>query len=1082
MAEFTSQLKEIQTLISSISKTDKSFGYANLLHFQEQSTQHPSIIEALSENFHKLLPSTISDIAVDDEEISSQALKCLGFMIYHPALVVNISEDNVHLVVESVVKLITTTKLKTVCNLGVWCISIQQLNASLLAPHFHSLLRAVIYALDNPTGSLSTTYEAIQAVIKLVSQLGEKMRETANIWAPAIYRRLISSDKRQRDITERCLMKIRSVMLPPPLDLSKAIVADLKKKLLSEMKEVIQDRERKVNTIQAWGWYIRLLGPFALKNRQLVNEMLKIPEQTFSDSDPQVQIASQVAWEGLIDALIQPPAESTEKKMALEHVSQKRLSMALKKCDFDSKDGISKSLRLIMTPLVGIMSSKCDISVHSSCLNTWCYLLHRLDLSVNHPSVLKTVIEPILEAVFQMRTDDKKMWNFCLDLLDDFIFANNGDRTSTPQPNSAAKCHLKDYPIKWGPWDLNKLDFHVKIIQIIISQGSMTSLTPESRSLIGNAALRAFGSALKGIQIELKKSSVNYSEIVLCINTILSLAKAVCEDATSKDSEDLIYTSLHFIQAIREVLDPSLLASPLYKVAIDFKYTNDLQSVDDITFPEVPEIRSVKHMDMVSPAVYLTVLNICMWAQSISNTSSAEIVLPEMESHLKFVLSSCNPLDNLYAIIHFLYKHRDFTWLKIWAMVANSLKEVIDRIKDIPSLQNEMEDDEYMAVYLLLSYPFSVCLSPHKPLSLVNSEMELRNIIEIWKSLCGSINCYSQSSCSTLTCFAEDLCGMLNNHFNQKSNNISNGGNENLILEILFGEVAIYLLSQILINDEIVISRGNKGNYLTSSSIKNSLEFISRYLNLSLAIRVCDPQADISRTSKVFSALARFISCLHSRHHILLLLEILSEPLVQCFSTYAPTVNQLQLLWSQILYNVKRSQPPIVYDSSFLKLQSPLLEKTLDNANSAISESTIIFWNDTYGNQIRLDYPQTLVPILDKLSRIGKLSIHRRSPTKYRVNATQNKVSKRVELMEDHKNGNKDRDTRVRSLKRKNVELTEHQKEVRRAQQGRSSDCSGHGPGIRTYTGVDFSQGNEDSQESQEIRNPEAILELLRKV
>ena len=36
-------------------------------------------------------------------------------------------------------------------------------------------------------------------------------------------------------------------------------------------------------------------------------------------------------------------------------------------------------------------------------------------------------------------------------------------------------------------------------------------------------------------------------------------------------------------------------------------------------------------------------------------------------------------------------------------------------------------------------------------------------------------------------------------------------------------------------------------------------------------------------------------------------------------------------------------------------------------------------------------------------------------------------------------------------------ELIEHQNEVRRAQQGREKDCSGHGPGIRTYTSVDFS-------------------------
>ncbi|KAK4258682.1 hypothetical protein QN277_005105 [Acacia crassicarpa] len=44
-----------------------------------------------------------------------------------------------------VVKLVTTTKLKSACNLGVWCISVQQIDASILATHFRSLLLAIIH-------------------------------------------------------------------------------------------------------------------------------------------------------------------------------------------------------------------------------------------------------------------------------------------------------------------------------------------------------------------------------------------------------------------------------------------------------------------------------------------------------------------------------------------------------------------------------------------------------------------------------------------------------------------------------------------------------------------------------------------------------------------------------------------------------------------------------------------------------------------------------------------------------------------------------------------------------------------------
>lgn len=68
---------------------------------------------------------------------------------------------------------------------------------------------------------------------------------------------------------------------------------DIKQKLLGGMNNLLS-QGMKIQTILAWGWFIRLVGSHALKNRHLVNDMLKIPEHTFSDHDSQVQIASQV--------------------------------------------------------------------------------------------------------------------------------------------------------------------------------------------------------------------------------------------------------------------------------------------------------------------------------------------------------------------------------------------------------------------------------------------------------------------------------------------------------------------------------------------------------------------------------------------------------------------------------------------------------------------------------------------------------------------------------------------------------------------------------------------------------------------
>ena len=206
--------------------------------------------------------------------------------------------------------------------------------------------------------------------------------------------------------------------------------------------------------------------------------------------------------------------------------------------------------------------------------------------------------------------------------------------------------------------------------------------------------------------------------------------------------------------------------------------------------------------------------------------------------------------------------------------------------------------------------------------------------------------------------------------------------------------------------------------------------------------------------------------------------------------------DQLGILWAETLNCLQRSWPPITFDSSFLKLQACLLEKTLGHPNSSISDPTTIFWNSTYGKQMNLEYPQNLLHVLDKLSRNGRINIHNRSksflvrcstlekniaPQSCKVTATQNRSSKRVELEGMIGQFNQKYKPRLFS-KRKRLELTEHQKEVRRAQQGRERDCSGHGPGIRTYTSLDFSQRNEESQESRDIRDSEAMLEMLRKV
>ncbi|KAI8570688.1 hypothetical protein RHMOL_Rhmol01G0055200 [Rhododendron molle] len=1113
MADFSDQIEEIKTLLSSAAttKSQKPVAYSTLLHLQEQSssaTGDPSLIQSLADASLALLPPILADIFDDDEEIAAQALKCLGFMIYHPTLVATFSRDDANLIVNSLTKVIITTKIKSVCNLGVWCLSVQQFPSLYLAANFHSLLRAIVHALDNPIGSLSTTFEATQAVTKLASQLYEKMRDTSNIWAPPVYRRSVSIDKRVRDISERCLLKIRSTICPPSLALSKAIVIDLKGRLLPGMKELL-NHGLKIQAIQAWGWFIRLLGPYAVKNRHLVNEMLKIPEQTFADADPQVQIASLVAWEGLIDALIQHGRTCNGNDSGTEGQT------------------LSKSIKLVMAPIIGIMSSRCDVSVYSSCLNTWCYLLHTLDSSVNSPSTIKTAWEPVFDAVFRVTPDSKSIWVWitCLDLLDDFILTKGGelegelnnqvnyhlsDKIPTTGPPISSERPWKHYPIKWMPWDLNKLDFCFKIIQNLINGGPKVNIT-EVKCLVHDSALRIFRSVMKGVRCVFNNSSINYDEILLCLNKTFELLKLICESMISEntDSNHLRLTTLQFVGAVIEEIEPSILGSPLYKVALDLKYFDHLNSANMTKHGEVTGVQFKVYMDMVSPIVYLLNLYFCGVFKSTFNAPGAEFIMQDACRYVKIVLSSYEPSEIVHAIMGLLYKHVGFDYLKVWVAISKGLIEYVDEVKDISLLTLGSDMSHCLALCQLLSYPFAVCSVHQEQLTIKqctgiqesadvsiqsHRQLELELVFDVWKSLYACVNRANRSENSTSNALADELALALNGCFDEdmkvlecgtKLNPSNNHQNKDLLF--LYGNVVICVLEDSQMS--AIRSTGSidtdDGDYKQSSGVDNLLRLTARFLTLA---ETNPPPAIPPLIPRVFSTLVHFVGQLHMKDDILSFIQKISTPLLQWMTTpeepYEDTNRQLQLLWTEILNRLQKSRPPLTFDSSFLKLQAPLLEQTLDHPNPSLSNPTITFWNSTYATE-KLDYPQSLIPVLDKLSRHGKINLFKRripchsridAPPRYRAStATKHRSSKRVELVEDiGKKG-------CLGLKRKKSELTEHQKEVRRAQQGRERDCNGHGPGIRTYTGVDFSQGNEESQDSEDIRDAESILELLRR-
>ncbi|KAL7134649.1 hypothetical protein ABFS83_11G041200 [Erythranthe nasuta] len=1062
MADFGDRIEEIKVLLPS---KDKALAYAELLQLQEISAVESSALDTLADSSHAILSFVVADIHDNEEEIASQALKCLGFMIYHPTVVASIRGDCADAIIESLEKVITTTKIKSVCNLGVWCISIQQFSSSFLAPHLQSLLRAVTHALDNPIGSLSITFEAMQAVEKLACTLTEQMRSMASLWTPPIYRRLVSLDKRDRDISERCLLKIMPIIRPSPITLAKALAQDMKKKLLVAMKELL-DQGLKIPCLQAWGWFIRLLGPYAIKNKHLVNEMLKVLEQTFSDFDSQVQIASLVAWQGLIDVLIEPEVEGSLNNLAERH-DVRVLSTSEPNNTQSETDRHAKRIKLIMEPITGIMSSKCDVSVRTSCLSVWSYLLHKLGASVSSQTVIKTVWEPIIEGVFRTGPDKQSiwLWNFCLDLFDILILGRNN---TTGGDLAFGKCSVKHYPINCSPWSLCQLDFFIEMISILVNHESNNSTVAlEYRSLASDAALRLFGSLLETVQRALRCVSTTYDDVIRCLKTIFRFLMNMFENSKC----DCPHTCLEFLKVVIERLEPSVLESPLYKVTLENTFIKNLESGNEIRCVQLPGICLVDFDQTVLPLVYLSNLYFYVVVNSSLKAHESESVLQHMQGYLKFLLSSYNPREVLHAFTLMLYKNTVVSSLQIWVVLVNSLKECIEGKPD-QSIQKMVNDDiGYSIVLHLLSYPFASW-----PFCQMNVELQI--IVEVWESLYVSVDEASESAHLPDKSFSEDFSAIFNGGIDQFSSEVDTGAELQLKetkcsggFVLLSGNIVICVLKQLAWS---IKSNGQHNINCDGrkSTILNSMALAARFLKLFWANKEKTDPSHLSVASRFLSELVDIVGCLRQKEDAFILIETVSSPLLEWLSEMhildKNTSYQLQLLWTEMLKALQKNRPPVDFNSSLLKFQQPLLEIALDHPNPAISNATINFWNSTYGARNKLDFPKTLAPVLHKLSVSGKINIcsdHclEDSAQTFKVTNILKRCSKRVEITGGAVNGFEKIDS---GSKRKRLELTEHQKEVRRAQQGRNRDCSRHGPGVKTYTALDFSQGNEQSQDS----------------
>uniref|UniRef100_A0A0D9WMF2 Telomere-associated protein Rif1 N-terminal domain-containing protein n=1 Tax=Leersia perrieri TaxID=77586 RepID=A0A0D9WMF2_9ORYZ len=1081
---------------------DRAAAYARLLHLQRACADDPSAAADLAAASPSvLLPLLLRDAGDRDEAVAASALKCIGFTLYHPVLVSTISGQMAQLILDTLIQLIMTTQMKAICNLGVWCTSVQQLEAVIVDDRTTSLLTAIVHAIDNPFCSLSTTFEAAQAVMKLMSQSPERLRELSSIWVPPIYRRLLSADKAERDVAERCLIKVSSVVLPPQSLLSQAIASDLEHSLLSRMLNMIDDPVKKVQAMKSWGWYISLLGLHVMDNRPLLNKILKVPEQLFIDSDTQVQISTMVAWKNLVNAFFPQASETLAPGTKIPPIESR--------ADTNSQ---LKKIKLIMTPLGRILLRSRNIALSSSCLSTWHHLLYKLGDLINHLPILEAAFGPVLKIIFSIGPDiqNKSLYSFCVNLFHEFIsvkvkgMVSHGEYLPIPHNKnllSQSCIHLKalmdGQRIRWLPWDVTCLDFHLEILGSIVNPEILDNMSLEILASIMDSAIQIFRLLVQGVQVDCK-AKCSYENAQICTAKLCKFVKKVFMDLVGKKNINncslLLHFGFQFVKVILEELDHCLLASGTYVIGLDIRHIKEMQYADLPPQLSYPRMKSHSYMEMVSPAVYMIALSLSIVAEFTGEISHGDA------EELAIIICSSNFQEFFHVAVSFIYKQTmlltdnrlRLRWLMMWNKIAKRLNE-----QTMPHLKFICGASSHDVLYQFFCYPLFAFLLPGRKSTRCDAEnsfelylslthdLEVEVAIDVYKSICANSNrgpevdhkFFLQHFCGFVVSIIDENISL----FQASLEYCSEKKFKNIAILSALGELVSGLLESCHIlnyaNEELTETSEESVGCSQPSLLLSCLKLVSRFMGLSTVVFKAHPTSHHQIMSRFFSSLSAFAGHLLLKKNVLLFFEIIGEQLTELLSLsgtlyramqQGETIDQIEKLWLKVIMCLKMSK--LISDGSFLQKQQVLLQVAINHPHRPISLSITPAWRASRS------YTSSLQRSSCSVLKLNELQMEREDITD--PCAPQNAIAlEEIDILRKFTYPISERTKNDESLKisvglgRKRLKIMRYSMKPRE-------------PGKSAVPPGNFSSKNALSShymESKVCRKPEVILEMLKR-
>ncbi|KAG0325662.1 DNA-binding protein rif1 [Dissophora globulifera] len=234
------------------------------------------------------------------------ALKSTGYYLYQPHIVVLFTAKETESLLNVILRLVNTTKEKNTCNLAVWCLASSSIPTRLLATHVTHLIQAFSENLDSRFKSLSVMNESLLGLYSIFSQFPGEILPHIQMWFIPVVMRLVYSVPGIRSKTLELVMTAIPKVIEREDHRRTSIVSRFLKEYSTEFFDRLSanflDAADEVYAMTVWGTMVTLFGR-QLQKSSALNPMLKMAEKCFNSMSSrrmEIKMAAFQAWTRLI--------------------------------------------------------------------------------------------------------------------------------------------------------------------------------------------------------------------------------------------------------------------------------------------------------------------------------------------------------------------------------------------------------------------------------------------------------------------------------------------------------------------------------------------------------------------------------------------------------------------------------------------------------------------------------------------------------------------------------------------------------------------------------------------------------------